>query len=291
MGNRISFTHTAPCGRVLLQLKLKKKYGIPYVLTEHQGLFGQKSNFSREQIKDAYIPLYREAFSGADYIIPVSEQQIPKIKSFLSKEVPFKVISNMIDTTFFYKKEVDRNDQKFIFFAANSYFQEKGYDILLPAFDLVCKKSDQVELRIAGRYFSKPEFQNILKNCEYSDRITFCGYLSPSGVREELWNANAFVLSSRTEAQPLSFLEALSTGKPVVCTEVVPTGTFLDFCGYRVPVEDINALATAMINMTINYQDFDKKRIAEHLRDLASPDVVAWEIYHIYTEILHSKNH
>ncbi|MCD7972158.1 MAG: glycosyltransferase family 4 protein [Candidatus Azobacteroides sp.] len=270
--------------------KIKKKYGIPYVLTEHRGIFGQQSEFAKDKIKEIYTPFYIEGFSNASYILPVSEQQIEKISSFLTRDVPIRAMSNMLDVDFFSpENKMPENKKDFIFFAANSYNPVKAYDILLPAFDKVCEINNNVRLRIAGRYFDNPNFQELLKKCNHSDKISFCGFLSHAEIREELKKADGFVLSSRVEAQPVSFLEALSMGVPVVCTEVVPLGTFEDFCGYRVPIEDIDSLAQGMLNLIDNRRNFDSVKIRSHLKNLASPDIIAKKLELIYREIISEK--
>ena len=283
----IIHTHSSMWGGVAAA-RIKEKYNIPYVLTEHQGLFGQKSNLSKEQILPEYVPLYKEAFSNADYIIPVSEQQIKKISSFFNKEeIPIKAISNIVDIDFFSSSNNKKDNEKFIFFTANSYCAEKAYDILLPAFDIVCEEISNVQLRIAGRNFlNNKEFCSLLKTTKNKEKIEFCGYLSPLEIRNELWNADSFVLSSRIESQSISVLESLSTGLPVVCTEVVPKQVCKDFCGYHVPIENPEALAQAMIEMVKNRKNFDKQKIRSHVESIASPQVVASQIIEIYEEVL-----
>jgi glycosyltransferase involved in cell wall biosynthesis len=69
-----------------------------------------------------------------------------------------------------------------------------------------------------------------------------------SDVPEILNTADVFVLSSDWEGSPLSVMEAMAAGKPVICTavggvpELVEDGRF----GLLVPQRDAEALAKAM---------------------------------------------
>ena len=165
----------------------------------------------------------------------------------------------------------------------------KGYDILLPAFDLVCDKVNNAFLRLIGENFEQKAFQEIFSRCKNKDKITFTGWLEQDGVLEELIKADSFVLSSRVEAQPISILEALSTGLPVVCTEVVPEAIVSDKEGIRVPVENVEALADGMLRMIAERNKFDEKAISERIASVAGPDAVTKSIIAIYEKVLQSR--
>lgn len=264
---------------------IKEKYNIPYVITEHRGIFGMRSSLAKESFLPAYTPFLQKGFSNSSYIIPVSEQQIPKIKEFLATEVPIKVISNILDTAFFHYLSRE-SKENFTFVTVNGFYEVKGYDILLPAFDLVCEKVKNISLRMVGENFEQKAFQEILSRCRNKDKIVFTGWLEPDGVLDELKGADAFVMSSRVEAQPIAILEAISTGLPVVCTEVVPEAVVSFNEGYRVPVEDVVALANAMLDMIANRNRFDAKAISAHAASLAGPEVVTENLISIYEAVL-----
>lgn len=264
---------------------IKKKYSIPYVITEHRGIFGMRSSLAKDSFIPMYTPFLKKGFSNSSYIIPVSDQQIPKIKEFLTADVPIKTISNILDTSFFHYLPREPREN-FTFVTVNGYYEVKGYDILLPAFDLVCDKVNNVCLRMVGENFEQEDFQEILSQCRHKDKITFTGWLEPDGVLKELEGADAFVMSSRVEAQPIAILEAISTGLPVVCTEVVPEAVVSQNEGYRVPVEYVQALAIAMVKMITNRDKFDSKAISAHAASVAGPDVVTESLISIYESVL-----
>lgn len=264
---------------------IKQKYGIPYVITEHRGIFGMRSALAEKSFLPVYTQFLLEGFSNASYIIPVSDQQIPKIREFLIGNVPVKTISNVLDTTFF--NYVPRKPKEnFTFIAVNGYNEVKGYDILLPAFDLVCDRLKNVYLRMVGENFEQRAFKKILSECKNCNKITFTGWLETHGVLNELRNADAFVISSRVEAQSISVLEALSTGLPVVCTETIPEAIVSANEGYRVPVEDVQALANAMMKMVVSRDKFDEIAISEHAASVAGPETVINELISIYEDVL-----
>lgn len=267
---------------------IKQKYDIPYVITEHRGRFGLRSTLAKEGFIPVYKPFLEKGFSNASYVIPVSQQLIAKIKEFLLKEVPIEVVSNILDTDFFHYLPRERTDN-FTFITVNSFSQPKGYDILLPAFDRLCNNIPNVMLVIVGDNFEDKTFQKILSGCMHRDRIVFTGWKDSRGVLSELQKADSFVLASRVEAQSIAVLEAMSTGLPVVCTEVVPEAIVTPKEGYRVPVEDVAALADAMKTMIFNRDKFDYKAISAHVNSVSGPDVVTEQLISIYEKVLYTK--
>ena len=103
----------------------------------------------------------REAFSNADMIIPVSENLIPKITSYLDRPVPIKVISNMVDTDFFYYKPNKEQNDKIRAVMVNGLSYSKAYDILFPAADIALDRVKNLEINIVGEDFSGEVFEKL----------------------------------------------------------------------------------------------------------------------------------
>ena len=267
---------------------IKKKYNIPYVITEHRGIFGMATTYARKKFKPRYEAFLTDAFSNANYIVPVSSQQINQIKTFCqNKTVPIKTIPNILNTDYFHPIERKRKkNNPFIFISVNGFNPFKGYEFLLPAFDMVCETNSNVHLRIVGEDFDKKEFQLLLQKSNNKEKISFAGEVTKEKVRKELWNADAFVIASRTEAQSVATVEAMSTGLPVVGTTVTPKEILTERCGYLVPVENSKELAIAMEKMILNHKNFDGNYISAHTKKLVSKDVVVNQIISVYNKIL-----
>jgi L-malate glycosyltransferase len=267
---------------------IKQKYNIPYVITEHRGRFSEKAESLQATIKDWYVTYLEKAFSQSGFNIPVSSLLVKKIDALSGNHGRIAPISNVVNTDFFYPVERRPKQEPFTFFTANSFDDAKGYDVLLKAFDAVCGKKD-VRLIIAGDGFDIPLFQAYLSGCKNRKKVTFAGYLQKEAVRQNLWEADAFVLASRVEAQPVAVLEALSTGLPVVCTEVVPPEVIVPGTGYQVAVNRADLLAQAMVEMVENRDAFDEEFIAQHARSIADPKVVVQKLIAVYTSVLEGK--
>ena len=278
--------HSSTWGAYAASL-IKAKHHIPYVVTEHRGMYSCLCQMARDFFKREYEYYLREGLSNADYLIPVGDLLIPKIREYLTRDVPIRVVSNIVDTDFFVpEKSIPTPHRPFRWISVNGFYDVKGYDILLPAFDHLCDKGADVTLTLVGENFGQRKFQELLFKCSHQDRIRFTGELDRGGVRHELQNADAFVMSSRVEAQPVAILEALSCGLPVAGTEVIPPYTLPEHLGVRVPVERADLLSAAMEHIMNHYANYSSENAHSHAVTIANKNTVSMQLIDIYQAVI-----
>jgi glycosyltransferase involved in cell wall biosynthesis len=265
---------------------IKKRYGIPYVITEHRGVFGLSCEYARNQFHEWLLPFMTKAFSDASTVIPVSSKLIPKIESLCEKPVPIQVISNVVNTDFFHYKERKCDDTEIRFVAVNDFTYVKAYDILIPAFDKALEINPKIRIRIVGAEFDSDSFMKIWKPIKNKNNFQFTGELTQEQVRSELWNANIFIISSRVESQSVSALEALSTGLPLVCTTVIPDQITNNHNSIKVEIENIDALCAAILKMSNTFQDYNNVEISEKIKHIASPEIISEQLIKLYSSII-----
>lgn len=122
-----------------------------------------------------------------------------------------------------------------------------------------------------------------------ADAVKFTGWVGPSGKRALLENAAVFALPSYDEALPMSVLEAMSAGVPVVVSPVgaLPEVVVDGVSGYLVAPGD-----TANLKRVIGKLLLDRKlgeRIGSAARESArlrfSPERVLPELEGLYTAV------
>ncbi|MEO5494550.1 MAG: glycosyltransferase family 4 protein [Sphingomonas sp.] len=91
---------------------------------------------------------------------------------------------------------------------------EKGFGILIEA----VAQLDDVKLRLVGDGPERAALTAVVDRLELADRVTFVGELPPEKVRAELRAADIFCLPSFSEGLPVSIMEAMAAGVPVVAT-------------------------------------------------------------------------
>jgi glycosyltransferase involved in cell wall biosynthesis len=103
-----------------------------------------------------------------------------------------------------------------------------------------------IALVIAGAGTYRPELEARAAALGITDRVHFLGYRRDTAAL--LHCADVFLLPSRVEGLPLSVLEAMAAGVPVVATDIPGTREAVehDVTGLLVPARDAEALAAAI---------------------------------------------
>lgn len=250
---------------------------IPFFITEHlpSGIFDyyygkgwNKAEWARLLLKDTY--------EHANHVIPVSAELVDDLAPFFGNDYAFTPISNMIDVDFYaFRQRERRTDRRFRFCClAIGDIERKGYDVLAEAL----KGLDNVELHIAGKGTESEAMRNLFAG---SDAVVFHGDLDKQGVRELLYQSDALVLASRSEAQGLVIMEAISTGIPVVTTDAIPQNALVEGACLIAKVGDSVSLHQRM--QEVIHVDFDP-RWSDELKARVAPHVVAQQIMKVFSQ-------
>ena len=264
-------------------MKISRRYGVPYVITEHLSRLVFEKEFGPAPSDAWQIPLLKECYHEARMVIPVSEELVENISCYFGKDYRWRAVSNTIDVDFFhYQARQPLEGRPFRFCCLANFWPLKGYDVLMPAFRQLRGMGVNAELHIAGRGTDSTACRSAMPDGTYSH-----GWLDKEGVRSLLYQSDALVLASRSEVQPLALLEAMSTGIPVIATDCIPQSLRIDGGCTIVPVDNIRLLAEAMRAVT-RQTGFDGQTVSERVRQLASPEVIGRQLSSLFTDILAS---
>jgi glycosyltransferase involved in cell wall biosynthesis len=142
------------------------------------------------------------------------------------------------------KKEQERGEITFVF--AGASIRRKGFDLLLRAFAEVARVAPGARLRVVG---PRGELAHLLEGGERSERIVEVGPVAQEELARELRQADCLVLPSRNDSYGMVVAEALASGIPAIVSEMVGAKELITpgETGWIVPVEDVDALAQAML--------------------------------------------
>ncbi len=128
----------------------------------------------------------------------------------------------------------------------------KGHDCLLAALAKM-RTCPEFKLIIAGDGVDRQKMQNLAESLEIGNAsVQFLGFRDD--VAALLGAADIFLLPSLSEGLPLSILEAMSHGLPIVATPVggIPETIDDNIEGLIVPVNDSDGLAVALQTLVSN---------------------------------------
>ena len=244
--------HVARWGGVAAAI-IHERTDIPYIITEHA------SFYALNQIKKWQKPIICRAFYKAARLLAVSNSLARELSEYaLSK--PMHIVPNVVNTNYFIPPDEKRNKVPFTFLAVAWLKQNKGFDVLLKAFALAFSCDPKAILEIGGDGPEKRKLQKLASSLGIEHKVRFLGLLSQEQVRDSMWRANAFVLTSYVETFGVVLIEALATGLPVIATRCGGPEDFVTSdMGYLVECGNVEALADKMICLRENYDKFEGK--------------------------------
>lgn len=161
-------------------------------------------------------------------------------------------IYNGIDLSEFTPK-LQKNRQPDIEFICVARFNDvKNHRMLVDGFKKYTLENSQARLTLVGDGELKPEIINLVHELGIKESVHFVG--QTSDVQSYLSKADVFVLTSKYEGLPLSVLEAMSVGLPIIATDVGGISDVIrqEENGLLIQSNDVEGLCRAMCLMTKN---------------------------------------
>jgi glycosyltransferase involved in cell wall biosynthesis len=145
---------------------------------------------------------------------------------------------------------------------------EKGHLVLFDALRSLTDQGLDITLRIIGDGPSAGLIESTAQRLGLSPHITLLGELPPPAVSRELADADLFCLPSFAEGIPVSLMEAMAVGVPVVTTYVggIPELAVDEETGLVVPACNSEELASA-IRRLLEDEEL-RRRLADAARRL-----------------------
>lgn len=229
-------------------------------------------------------------------IVTVSEDtKEALLKTNRIKRRKLKVIYNGIDLSKFngaikdnnidgLKKELGIEEDKFIIGNVGRIVKEKDQETLLKAFRKLRRKEFKGSLVIVGDGPLKEHLKKAAKEMGIEKDVKFLGFRSDINRLMRLFDV--FVLSSFMEGVPLTILEAMGAGKPVIATNVGGNREVVleDKSGILVPCGYPERIETAIMRLFINKKmaaqmGDEGRRLAEEKFSLESMTENYFKIY------------
>ena len=242
-GYYLSFRHTAAAKKLLqtmdivhvhhpfisgrLALRYCEPLQIPTVFTNHTryDLYAQAYlPMVPEDISDGLLQAYMPPFCEAMSLVISPSAGMEKILRGMGVTSPISIIPNGVELQSFYQAEsLSRADFGFkendvILVYAGRIATEKNLSFLLQSFAGVAQAFSHVYLMIlgGGQKQIEDETKQLAAQLNLSQRVRFTGFVAYERLPTYLAMCDAFVTASVTEVHPLSVIEGMAAGLPVV---------------------------------------------------------------------------
>jgi glycosyltransferase involved in cell wall biosynthesis len=132
----------------------------------------------------------------------------------------------------------------------------KGLPILLESLVAVKAVYPDVVLTVVGDGADRAQLEQMTTQLGLSENVKFVGYQSQAVVRQYMQETDVFVLPSFAEGVPVSLMEALAAGVPVVTTQIAGISELVEnsVSGYLVPPGNSALLAARIKELLANPQ-------------------------------------
>lgn len=177
-----------------------------------------------------------------------------------------KVIPNGVDTNRFYtnktnvylRERLNFQQNDIVIGSVGRLVAVKNQSLLIKAFSIIVQKHSNVKLILVGDGPLKNVLQKRAKEYGLSSNIQFLG--KRYDIPEIMASMDIFSLTSDSEGMSNTILEAMSSGLPVIATNVGGNKELIyqNATGILVPPKDVYALANALSYVIIN-KDIRKK--------------------------------
>jgi len=200
---------------------------------------------------DAKYSRIKEKVLGAQFTRSISYFCRSQLMMFSACEDPtlFKVVHCGLNIEK-YAYQAPREKISRLFCAAR-LSPEKGHVFTIQALRILCDMGHNLELRLAGDGPSKNRLKSLARELGIAERVHFLGNLNEQEIIRELRSCDLFVLSSFVEGIPVSAMEAMAVGVPVIATNVAGTSELIEDgrTGLLVRPSDPQALADNIVRM------------------------------------------
>lgn len=187
-------------------------------------------------------------------VVPVSiSQEVAKtVRVLYGQGIYTPVIYNGIYTARFIseaKKDTLREKENLIVLHVGRFVPQKNHLLLIEAFAKTVKECPTMRLWLVGDGPLRLKVQELIKGKGLEGKVSFLGIRDD--VPKLLMDSDIFILSSDWEGVPLTVLEAMAAGKPVIATAVggVPELVVNGETGILVLPRDFDALAQAILRL------------------------------------------
>ena len=266
---------------MLFAVYLKKKYKIPFVVSEHWTAL-QEENLGRTSANIKRIAKF--IAKHADYIFPVSENLKNSLK-MLGIKTRMKVISNVVNTDIFQIRLTNGNEST-KFLHVSSLIPRKRPDKIIETVHQLKVNGYDVSLEIGGDG-DTATLRRLVQKLNAEEYISVFDEISYEEVAEKMQTSDCFILFSDNETQGCVILESYACGKPVIATAVGGVPEFIK-PGLGVLIEKANEkeLYQSMQNFIENKIAFNKPEVLrDFVIDNFSKDIISNQFTEVYIKI------
>ena len=236
---------------------------------------------------------FKYLFFNTEKLVVLGKTFQERLVAINAEQPKIVSLSTMFDGESFKFTKRTRTDDEFHFIYLGRFIAEKGLVELLEAFRSLAETMNSINLFLAGDGPFRKKLEDWIAQNKMSSRVQVFSYLRDQEKAQFLLNGDCFVLPTYySEGCPISLLEAMAAGLPVITT---PVGGIPDIVEENINgmlLDDISpsTIARAMGKMVKNEEWCNSVREANKRKAWNNFEckIVTSQIEKLYCELISS---
>ncbi len=239
-------------------------------------------------------------YNHCDLVLSPSKSLSQQLKRHGLKK-PLQIFANAVETELFkpianerskkkLKKTRKINGQSLVYMGRLSY--EKSVDQLIRATAEISKKIPQIKLMIIGDGSARAGLEDLVSKLKINNNVTFLGFRQNLELVEALQANDIFLTASKTENMPISVMEAMSTGLPIIAIDALGMPEIVkdNVNGFLVRADDWQAISDKTLELLNNEKLMDSFSAASRQESLRySEETTVKSLEKIYQKLIKTK--
>ncbi len=258
-----------------LALRYCKPLSIPIIYTNHTryDLYAQAYlPIMPEGISHGMLQAYMPSFCDAMDLVIAPSPGMEKVLRELNVKNHIEVVPNGVDLERFFdavpieRTEFGYKEDDILLVYAGRIALEKNLPFLLNSFKGISEAIRNVQLIIIGSGVQQyeDEIHSLVSQLELQNRVRLTGRINYDNLPTYLAMCNAFVTASVTEVHPLSVIEAMAAGLPIMGIQSVGVGdTVQDGKTGFLATHDLSAFTAKLTRLCLDFTVYAIERTTQ----------------------------
>lgn len=216
--------------------------------------------------------------------IPVSLSELVKetvASTYHLNNKCIPVIYNGIDLKKLRLKKNYELNNTIILLHIGRFIEAKNHRGLIDAFEIISKEIESIKLRLIGDGELRSEIQSYVEKKKLSEKVEFLGLIDDCA--DYLSKADVYILASYVEGMPITLIEAMGSGLPIVSTNVGGISNMITKDNAILVNPDTHEISDAVLELLKNEEKRKKLGSAAKIRSQRfSSEVMAKEYERLY---------
>lgn len=207
--------HIFPSSYQVALARIINKKSAPIIFTEH-------NSFNRRASNPLFKYIEKFVYSKFDHVVCLSEQVFSFVETNLKiNKNKLTIIENAIDSKKIHKalpidrKQLKLNDSDFVLLMSARFTTQKNHKVLIESLKFL---PENIKVLFAGEGVLLDPMKKLVLSLGLENRFQFLG--SRSDIFSLMKMVDVNILASNFEGLSLAALEAMSTGKPFIASNV-----------------------------------------------------------------------